>query len=385
MLKSDYFLVFIIKQLMDVFKAFKNKYQPIWSRGTNTSVFLSYYRGPNDSHVLLSKAEQIRRGFVPMMETVDPGITSPLGVNRRSISGSPKGFLSQNAIYANNGAAPYSQEETFKWVLADALSPTDMEGRNYDRKIARAFAMSYGMMRVLQFDPAHEIPASVDTTAKFAVDLVAKVMNTLDFVEALAYWSDPVPEVERLRALGAGPDAARQVYEGAAAARDLLPLPPGQPRTTRVDHLDALSVAGLLLTRATGHSGQEVISRETIDTLIVNYGLDLRLHKLLLDRQVHPLTPLDKEILAAPIPIILTSSTLRGRPVTQVESVVDDPIAIGRSQCGPRVDAVIVPEASAARFTCLTRHVRPAPNLRLLVLSGPGAELNGTWLSTMRR
>jgi len=56
-----------------------------WIRGTNSSIFLSCYF-ENNKWYLMSKGYQIYNGFVPMSETIDPGILSISGVNWEYIS-----------------------------------------------------------------------------------------------------------------------------------------------------------------------------------------------------------------------------------------------------------------------------------------------------------
>lgn len=57
-----------------------------WFRGTNTTIFLSQYFN-NGKLWLMSKGTQLLSAMVPMSETVDGGITSPIGVNWHGISG----------------------------------------------------------------------------------------------------------------------------------------------------------------------------------------------------------------------------------------------------------------------------------------------------------
>jgi hypothetical protein len=83
-----------------------------WSRGTNTSIFLSYYK-KDGKYWLMSKGDQIRNGFVPMLETWAVGIAELCGINWIGISGNV-GELATNAVYADS-TKPYNQTE----VLAD--------------------------------------------------------------------------------------------------------------------------------------------------------------------------------------------------------------------------------------------------------------------------
>ena len=71
----------------------------LWVRGTNTSIFLSCYRA-DGGWKLMSKAAQFRKGFVPMMETIDQGITQPLGTNNINISGFPGKKIKGSGGYA---------------------------------------------------------------------------------------------------------------------------------------------------------------------------------------------------------------------------------------------------------------------------------------------
>lgn len=82
----------------------------LWVRGTNTTIFLSCYRN-TDGWFLMSKGDQFRKGFVPMSETIDPGITSIAGVNYDFISANPPAKFEESMNYALR-AVPFRYMET---------------------------------------------------------------------------------------------------------------------------------------------------------------------------------------------------------------------------------------------------------------------------------
>lgn len=89
----------------------EEKKDPIlWVRGTNTTIFLSCYR-QNGRWYLMSKGDQFRQGFVPMSETIDPGITSIAGVNYNYISANPPSKFEESMAYALR-AAPFHYLDT---------------------------------------------------------------------------------------------------------------------------------------------------------------------------------------------------------------------------------------------------------------------------------
>jgi len=70
-----------------------------WVRGTDLSIFQSCYK-LDDGYYLMSKGTQFKKGFVPMSETVDNGITDINGVNYESISGYTHDNIIGSAKYA---------------------------------------------------------------------------------------------------------------------------------------------------------------------------------------------------------------------------------------------------------------------------------------------
>ena len=91
-----------------------------WVRGTNTSIFLSCYKEPDGKYYLMSKGTQFKNGFVPMSETVDPGILSMRGVNWNSISGYPHNKITESGVYATS-KLDFNIDST-KDVLEESLS-----------------------------------------------------------------------------------------------------------------------------------------------------------------------------------------------------------------------------------------------------------------------
>jgi len=86
----------------------------LWVRGTNTSIFMSCYLSNRKWH-LLAKGEQFRRRFVPMMETVDSGISGIGGVNFESISAYPATVIVGSGRYAAK-TVPYSNKPELKRI-----------------------------------------------------------------------------------------------------------------------------------------------------------------------------------------------------------------------------------------------------------------------------
>ena len=84
-----------------------------WVRGTNTSIFLSCYY-EDGQWKLMAKMTQFRKGFVPMMETVDTGILSLAGTNNTNISGFPPSKIKDSGNYAtqDSNTTPFDVDET---------------------------------------------------------------------------------------------------------------------------------------------------------------------------------------------------------------------------------------------------------------------------------
>lgn len=94
----------------------------LWVRGTNTSIFLSCYH-EDGQWKLMAKGTQFRKGFVPMMETIDPGINAIFGVNYTSISGYPPSKITGSGEYATkpHNVIPFDVELA-EQELRDILS-----------------------------------------------------------------------------------------------------------------------------------------------------------------------------------------------------------------------------------------------------------------------
>jgi hypothetical protein len=88
-----------------------------WVRGTNTSVFLSCYFDDGEWK-LLAKGAQMRRGFVPMMETIDGGINGTFGTNNTMISGYPPSKIKGSGNYSTKSynIAPFDPGSTVRAV-----------------------------------------------------------------------------------------------------------------------------------------------------------------------------------------------------------------------------------------------------------------------------
>lgn len=112
----------------------------LWVRGTNSTIFLSCYMRKG-RWWLLAKGTQFRQGFVPMSETVDPGITSIAGINFDAISAYPPSMIHGSGQYSMK-AKPVSPTESLALIMTQL------------KEDARAglIPMAYAFMRVKQYE-----------------------------------------------------------------------------------------------------------------------------------------------------------------------------------------------------------------------------------------
>lgn len=145
--------------------------QPVWVRGTNSSIFLECYR-KNGKWYLMAKGYQFNKGFVPMSETIDCGITDSNGVNWETISGYSFEHIKDSGSYAN------------KTTIFDI----DSEIKNLNSIIEYCedpIRLSYVLLRIKQYLGSNQ--QIMDLLIKFQNKkeiIVKKINNKLEYFQS---------------------------------------------------------------------------------------------------------------------------------------------------------------------------------------------------------
>ena len=113
-----------------------------WVRGTNSTIFLSCYK-EDDNWYLMSKGYQIDKGFIPMSETIDPGILSLSGVNWDHISAYRFSEINKSGAYALK-LNKFSLE-------AIEMNINNLLDQKYDDIIKYIMELNYNFIRLKQY------------------------------------------------------------------------------------------------------------------------------------------------------------------------------------------------------------------------------------------
>ncbi len=161
-----------------------------WSRGTNTSIFLSYYQH-DQKFWLLPKGEQIKKGFVPMLETWTVEIVNPCGANWFGISGTSGSDISLNKNYANSTSA-YDQQRTID-SINDLATYLLGDPNNWGIPNSPAAPMEYGciiaynLARIIQFDPNYSVPDKINNALHMYMNAIDEThRHTHHFIQLLS-------------------------------------------------------------------------------------------------------------------------------------------------------------------------------------------------------
>lgn len=152
-----------------------------WVRGTNTSVFLSCYFDDGEWK-LLAKGAQMRRGFVPMMETIDGGITTADGVNNYEISAYPPSKIRESGRYAmeERNVTPFNVVKTAENLaeLMDDYTPHPVKASFFIMRI-RQWGKSDHLLREMDiknsewYQRVKAVFSAEKSFYRFAVNLLA--------------------------------------------------------------------------------------------------------------------------------------------------------------------------------------------------------------------
>jgi hypothetical protein len=357
-----------------------------WVRGTNTSVFLSCYHEAG-RWKLMAKGEQMKRGFVPMMETIDGGIAQIFASNFREISGYPPRKIKDSGAYAKKeyNIRPFDVSAAFNTI-------TDLHAAKKGKTPCGIVRIIFAVMRLKQYLGASNV-TGVDfrTSECYQADVKTyesarrELRDILDFIES---------DASRFRRLLPSRDGLSiETYESykraylsvqnkylqkygfessdyANATMLLNPLAAWTNQniarqmlievvaTGRRALLRTIIAAKLLLdaevTTPAFHALAEQVTRalEKID-------IDLGLLEEALDKSAKPRFALgehDREILAAPIPIVV-ASTVRGADLikgNQEENIIGT-VDIGADS----IDVIFVQERHAMALRQLLLRLTP--------------------------
>jgi hypothetical protein len=355
-----------------------------WTRGTNSSILLSLYHDGGKIW-LLNKGDQLKRGFVPMMETWDSGIDLFLGVNWWGVSGMHPFNLGKVAAYAKKTRA-YDQDHEIRQAesYAERIAETPKDHWSYLAVLGSHLMLHAA--RAIQYDPRVALLESIQNALGAALFGVTRITHALRTMIRLLDRSDPILDdckeahVDPVSLPGKSKSDLPALMERSnAVARHLgLPQVMSEGEYLTLDTCGSLGALNLQTHAYLGNAAGRADCWSTVHDAdsenrklrslhaIIWYSMNLRYghHKQTiscdiqagskamdraeilssmmsktLNRQLPRLTETDKNMLKAPIPMIVCSTLVdvqdasgyrpSERKAVSYELLVSNPITIG--------------------------------------------------------